>query len=63
MNTLACILGGKSSTPFLKSSDTPHYRRAASKPPMIDHRHLAYRVVVEETGEVVYEWKPERTKK
>lgn len=61
MNTLACILGGKNATPFLRSGDTPYYRAAASRPPL--NRHLPYRVVVEESGEVVFEWKPERNKK
>lgn len=63
MNTLACTLGAKTNTPYLRSSDTPYYRGAWSKPPMPGHRHLAYKVVVEETGEVVFDWKPERPKK
>lgn len=61
MNTLACVLGGKSKTSFLRSSDTPQYRKQWSSPPL--HRHLEYRVVVEETGEVVYQWQPEKSNK
>lgn len=58
MNTLACMLGKAANGPFLRSSDTPYYRKAWSTPPL--HKDQSYRVVVEETGEVVYRYIPER---
>lgn len=55
MNTLACSIDDVT---FLRSGDNPLYRQAACRPPAT--RHLAYQVIVEETGEVVFDWKPER---
>lgn len=55
MRTLAAYIGGEKS-PYIRTGDTPHYRKMLSQRPVNATQQL--RVVIEDTGEIVYCYNP-----